>query len=159
MKWPTLCVTFVLAITPVVAQSPRPSVQGVKGRGVTLRACVEQALFNTVRLTQLTDVTAAKTPMPATRVLYWFYKPVEFKDRIGQKIEIDALVREATEGELELTVNDGIVAEVETSAASAASKVPPEKPAASGSGDVLEAITLKMDVNGIRILSTGCRFG
>jgi hypothetical protein len=161
MNWPTLCVTFVLAVTSVVALSQRPSLKSVKGRGVTLRACVEQALFNAVRLSQLTDVTAASAPMPATRVLYWFYKAAEFKDRVGQQIEINASVKEATEGELELTVNDGIVAEVETSPTSApvatTSNVPLEKPTApSGNSDVRETITLKMDVSGVRLLSTGC---
>ena len=163
MKWSTIFAALVLAVTPVVVQSQRSSIDDLKGRAITIRTCVEQGLANAIRLTQFTDITAGENATPAVRakrMVYWFYKPVDLKDRIGQMIEVTASVTEATEEELTLTAFD-VVGELEVAPTSApvvdASNAPPEKVVgAPGISDVPETITLKLDISRIRNLA-GCR--
>jgi len=164
MNWPMTFAALVLAFAPVVAQSQRPVTDDLKGRAITIRACVEHGIANAVLLKKFTDVTAgenAAAPVRAKRTVYWFYKPADIKDRTGQMIEVSASVAEATEGDLPLTAYD-VVGELEAAPTSPpvanASNVTPEKAdGTSGSSDVPETITLKLEVSRIRQLSGVCR--
>ena len=164
MNRPMTFAALVLAFAPVVAQSQRPVTDDLKGRAITIRACVEHGIANAVLLKKFTDVTAgenAAAPVRAKRTVYWFYKPADIKDRTGQMIEVSASVTEATEGDLPLTAYD-VVGELEAAPTSPpvanASNVTPEKAdGTSGSSDVPETITLKLEVSRIRQLSGVCR--
>ena len=110
MNWPALFAVLAVAVPPLAQKS---SVDALKGREITLRACIEQGIGNAVILAKVTDVTegdgAATPTIRAKRILYWFYEPAEFRDRAGQVIEVKASVKEATaasEEELTLTAFD-----------------------------------------------------
>ena len=130
----------------------------------TIRACVEHGIGNAVLLKKFTDITggenATTPPVRAKRMVYWFYKPADIKDRTGQLIEVNASITEAIQGELPLTAYD-VVGELEGPPTSApvvnASSVTPEKTVGtSGSSDAPETITLKVEVSRIRQLSGVC---
>jgi hypothetical protein len=141
MKWPTIIVAAVVAGSPVFAQAP--SAGDLKGRAVTLRACVGQGISNSVLLSrvEVRDADAAK--MPAR---YLFDKPAAFADYLGGQIEIQALVREVKPADTELTMNDGVLAELTL----------PEQ-AVGTSGSETQTPVLKMDISKVRLLASVCR--
>jgi hypothetical protein len=144
MKWPIALVLLALAGSPIVS-ARQSSTDDLKGRPVTLRACVGKGIAGSVLLNrvQIPVKEGVAAPAPAR---YLFDKPGAIQDYLGGEIEILAQVREVQSGDIELSMNDGLLAEIQ-----------PATEAVGTSGTDQPSPVLKMDITKIRMLSTVCR--
>src|SRR5262245_15914647 len=92
-------VALVFALASVLVHAQSSTTDHLKGRALTLRTCVERGINDAVLLKNFVDVTTVENGgplrLPASRVVYWFQKPADLKERVGHMVEISASVTEA----------------------------------------------------------------
>ena len=114
MHWSTIVVAAVLTLSPALA-----SAQDVKD--ITLRGCVVRGVEkDTFAMTNVTEVTkSGLSTIPSAsqgqRVILWFNDQDEFKEHVGEMIEVKGEMGEIKETEIELKPGSqkdgGLVAE------------------------------------------------
>jgi hypothetical protein len=139
MNWPL--VLSVVLVAPVAAQSQQPpdtsAGKNLKDRTVTLRACVQQGTHGSPgNVSQVEVIAPAGTLAGPRKIIYWFFENVNgFKDHAGHQLEITGTVAAVIEGSPELKATDGVFAEVQVPANSAAPAATPVGGDAGAAGD------------------------
>jgi len=116
MNWSVFAAAAILTLSPALA-----SAEDVKD--ITLRGCVirgvEKDTFAMNRVTEVTKNGLSTIPSATNghRVVFWFNKDANFKDHVGEMIEVKGEMGEIKESEIELKAgkqkDGGLVAEFE----------------------------------------------
>jgi hypothetical protein len=168
MKGSLLAAAAMLMLSPALA-----SAEDVKD--ITLRGCVVRGVDrDTFALTTVTEVmknglSTIPTATHGHRVVFWFDKDDDFKDHIGEMVEVKGEMGEIKESEIELKAgkqkDGGLVAEFEGPGKDV--KVPNEviggaigtagQTAADNDPKSLKAFLIKVDVDDVKRVDGTCR--
>jgi hypothetical protein len=113
MNWGPTLVSLVL-VAPAAAQSASSADNDLQGKQIAIRACVHAGTHGSLGdLSEVAAVDPGARPDTPHRVMYWFHKNLdEFRDHVGQSVEITGTVREVLHDASELRATDGVFAEI-----------------------------------------------